>query len=398
MISGVSNKRRSAHLWTKKKDDAMNIRFDPEGSVAGLQHALDEVTACEGMQSLIILCCDHNQFCPTQLDPLLKQQTLPLIGGVFPQIIYGQACFERGSIVVGLTQQMTVHTIQHLCNSEIDLQAQLLTCLAPNTEHPPLSVVLFDTLATRLSALMDGLFTHLGLNGHYIGGGVGSMSLQPTACLLSQAGMLQQAALIAQIDMISGVGIAHGWQPLSRAMKATRVEGTHLLELNYQPAFTVYRRILEYYTGQVIDPENFFELSKFYPLGIRKLDSEMIMRLPLMLTADGLGLVCTADIPEHAFVYVAHGQAEHLLAAADLAQLRAKLNVPMQHQPPAQLVFDCVSRLAFFGADIGDELAVLSNGQPMFGAFSMGEIANNGRECLELHSMATAVAYLDISS
>jgi hypothetical protein len=54
--------------------------------------------------------------------------------------------------------------------------------------------------------------------------------------------------------------------------------------------------------------------------------------------------------------------------------------------------------LAFFGTDIGDELAVLSNGQPMFGAFSMGEIANNGRECLELHSMATAVAYLDISS
>lgn len=377
----------------------MNIRFDPEGSVAGLMRALDDVTAHDHVQSLLILCCDQNQFCPAVLDPVLQQQTLPLIGGVFPQIIYGEACFERGSIVVGLTQRMTVHTLQHLCDRDADLSAQLLACLTlANHEPHPLTVVLFDTLATRLSALIDGLFMHLGLNGHYIGGGVGSMSLQPTACLLSQAGMLQQAALIAQIDMASGVGIAHGWQPLSRAMKATRVEGTHLLELNYQPAFTVYRQILEYYTGQVIDPENFFELSKFYPLGIRKLDSEMIMRLPLMLTADGLGLVCTADIPEHAFVYVAHGQAEHLLAAADLAQLRAKLNVPMHHQQPAQLVFDCVSRLAFFGTDIGDELAVLSNGQPMFGAFSMGEIANNGRECLELHSMATAVAYLDISS
>jgi hypothetical protein len=376
----------------------MDIRFDSQGSVAGLMRALDEVTANAAVQSLIILCCDQNKFDPAVLNPLLQQQTLPLIGGVFPHIIYGSACFERGSIVVGLTQQMTVHTLEHLCDSHIDVHAQLLACLDPETDHHPLTLVLFDTLATRLSTLIDGLFTHLGLNGQYIGGGVGSMSLQPTACLLSQAGMLQQAALIAHIDMAAGIGIAHGWQPLSRAMKATRVEGTHLLELNYQPAFTVYRRIIEHHTGQVINPNNFFELAQFYPLGIRKLDSEMIMRLPLMLTADGLGLVCTADIPEHAFVYVAHGQAEHLLAAADLAQLRAKLSMPVTDHQPAQLVFDCVSRLALLGMDIGDELTVLSNGQPMFGAFSMGEIANNGRECLELHSMATAVAFLDISS
>jgi hypothetical protein len=376
----------------------MKIALDREGSVDGLHRAVQQVMACAEVRSLLILCCDHNQFSPAQLDGWLQHLCVPVIGGIFPQLIYGQQCLRRGSLVIGFAQTMTIHTIQHLHDSQVDLTAQIQACQIRCDDPPVLSIVLFDALVSRLSTFMDGLFMHLGLDTSYIGGGAGSMSFEHQACLLSNAGMLQHAALIAQMKMTTGVGIAHGWQPLSTSMKVTQALGAQLISINYQPAFHVYQQILEAHTGQSIDAKNFLTFAQRYPLGIRKLDSDMIMRLPLALTEDGLGLLCSADIPEHAFVYIAQGPREQLLAAADIAQQRAQLSLDQGATAAARLVFDCVSRLAVFGDDIGTELQVLAAGQPMFGAFSMGEIANNGRDCLELYSMASAVACLSVSS
>jgi len=59
------------------------------------------------------------------------------------------------------------------------------------------------------------------------------------------------------------------------------------------------------------------------------------------------------------------------------------------------LVFDCISRALFLQDHFAQELAAVAQGQsPLFGALTIGEIANSGRSYLEFFNKTTVVARL----
>jgi hypothetical protein len=145
-----------------------------------------------------------------------------------------------------------------------------------------------------------------------------------------------------------------------------------------------------------VEVEHFFDVAKGFPFGIRKLDSEVIVRDPLFLTPAG-ELVCVGEVPEGAFVHVLRGDAARLIDAARSARDLAQQSFPAAHIPQFRFVIDCISRSLFLGDRFGEELAAIDDGLPMVGALTLGEIANSGRDFLEFYNKTAVVGLIATS-
>jgi hypothetical protein len=83
----------------------MIVKADETGTVNAFQTLLEEVSADARVKSLFILSCDENEFSPESANDLLEKLSIPVFGGVFPQIIYGEKKLSKGVIVAGLTKK-----------------------------------------------------------------------------------------------------------------------------------------------------------------------------------------------------------------------------------------------------------------------------------------------------
>lgn len=368
----------------------MYIRFEQSGTVAALAELLAEAQQQPEVRALLVLVCDDNGFTPSQLDPVLHACRLPLFGGIFPAIIAQGQQLRRGSLLIGLSAEPRLACVPALSNPATDFDA-ILTEAFPDTTSPALQsmFVFVDGFSSRIGALLDALFNAFGLEINYLGGGCGSLSLQQKPCVLSNQGLLQDCALVALLPLPSGIGVAHGWLPISEAFKVTEAHGNVIESLDWRPAYQVYQEVVEAHSGLRFAEQDFFAIAKAYPFGMAKLDAEMVVRDPLM--RQGESLVCVGEVPQGAFVSILHGSGNSLLAAATQARLLARHSLP-GIQPQVQLFIDCISRALFLEENFDFELeAVRDDHLPLVGALTLGEIANSGRDYLEFYNKTAVV-------
>lgn len=369
----------------------MEIELDRSGSVAALTTLLADMAARPGVEGLLVLACDGNGFTAERLDPLLRAAARPVFGGTFPQIIHGREHLECGTLVVGLPVAPRLCIIENLSDPDTDIDAALTGLDSPGSTL----FVFVDGFSRRIGATITALFENFGLLPNYIGGGAGSLSLVQKPCLITPRGLLQDAVVLAGTDLRSGIGVAHGWQVVSDALKVTASDRNTILTLNGRPAFDVYREHVEPLAGATLDAAGFFDIAKGFPFGIRRLDSEVVVRDPLMVGEKG-ALVCVGEVPEGAFVHVLRGAPENLLAAA--AQTVRKAADAFDGEPPVRatrMFIDCISRVLYLGEDFGRELDAVDRGEPLFGALTLGEIANSGREFLEFYNKTSVMALIE---
>ncbi len=369
----------------------MDISLDRSGSVGALAALLESMAERPGVAGMMVLACDGNGFTADELDPLLRAATRPVFGGLFPQIIHGREHLERGSLVVGLPLPPRICIVENLSDPATDIDAGLAGLAEPGSTL----CVFVDGLSRRIGATITALFENFGLQPNYIGGGAGSLSFVQKPCLITPRGLLKDAVVLAGTDLRSGVGVAHGWQVASDALKVTAADRNTVLTLNGRPAFDVYRERVEPMAGRQLDAEGFFSVAKGFPFGIRRLDSEVVVRDPL-LVGEGGALVCVGEVPEGAFLHVLRGASHTLLDAA--AQTVRKADDAFDGDPPEQatrMFIDCISRVLFLGDDFVRELEAVDRGEPLFGALTLGEIANSGREFLEFYNKTSVMALIE---
>jgi len=92
----------------------MIIRTEKTGNINDFQEIIYETTADEAVKGLVILACDANGFVPEDVDDILANVPIPLLGGIFPELIHGQTKLTKGSIVMGLLEEPNVQTIPNL--------------------------------------------------------------------------------------------------------------------------------------------------------------------------------------------------------------------------------------------------------------------------------------------
>lgn len=373
----------------------MKIELDPQGTPEGLENACREVMADPDVKSLLILSCDANGFSRERVGPVLADISLPLFGGIFPEIIHGGEKLDRGSLVAGLPVSVNVTTIQGLSDDDIDYEA-VLEDMAPVPIDTRTMFVFVDGFAKRISALIESLFNFYGLEFNYLGGGAGSLSMIQRPCLFTNQGLQEDIALLAPLPVSSGVGVSHGWEDVSGPYKVTASDGNVIHALEGRPAFDVYRDIVKSESGQIISAENFFDLAKSFPFGISKLGAEKVVRDPVKVEADG-SIVCVGEIPGDAYIHILSGNADALISAAGKASIQARNSFSGTSHSPATIFFDCISRVLFLEDRFGEEIEkARSPDFPLIGALTIGEIANSGKDYLEFYNKTSVVGILEL--
>jgi hypothetical protein len=372
--------------------------FESGGSSKKLQELSLSLISKGNIKSIMVLACDANEWGPEALDPILKTIPVPVFGGIFPKIIYGKQVFDKGTIVVGMPVHSEIVVVKELSNQAADyiqsLESTSEAWMRQGNGQNETIIVFVDGLSKRIGSLVEAMFFAFGLERNFIGGGAGSLSFKQMPCLITPNGLIMDAGLIVRLPLYSSVGVDHGWQAISDSMKVTTAERNTINTLDWIPAFDVYRKLVEVHSGKALAEDNFFNLAKCYPFGINKLGGELVVRDPLWIDGNK-GLVCVGEVPTGSFVYLLNGSPETLINAASNARsLALEYAQEAISDDSATLFIDCISRALFLEGRIGEELEAVAGSGELFGAMTLGEIANNGRDYLEFYNKTAVVALL----
>lgn len=376
----------------------MRYSVDLSGSMEGLKELVDEVTSDKTTKALMILAADGNNFISSTLDPFLQQLPVPVFGGIFPQIIYRDRKLSTGSIVIGLETPVDLLVVDEV-SSEFTEFDDLIDEGFPDIGDAQTMFIFVDGFSRRAGELIESLFNIFGLELNYIGGGAGSlrsveMGLEQVECIITNQGLKKDCAILGKLQIKSGIGVQHGWDVvISGPHRVTEAVGNRVISVDWKPAFEFYKEIIQQHAGMVISPENFFEVAKSFPFGVAKLGAEYIVRDPFGVDKDN-ALIFNANIQQETFISILTGDNNSLIRAAGVASDESRVPF-IDDEFEVTFIVDCISRVLFLADTFAKEIAVVGGGKrDILGILSIGEIANCGRDYLELYNKTCVVGSL----
>ena len=176
-----------------------------------------------------------------------------------------------------------------------------------------------------------------------------------------------------------GVGVEHGFEPISKPRRVTRAHANILHELDGRPAAAFYE---EYFGEALAETMREAGLTReliAYPLGMQ-MDSSgrFLLRSVRGFGPDG-SLRCTGEIPEGARVQLMIGSKSSAVEAAVLAARQAVQSLRAVH---FAVVFDSAVRQRLLGHEAEEELLqirqVIGPSVPLIGCYTYGEQAPLG--------------------
>ncbi len=316
----------------------------------------------------------------------LVKQKVSFWGGIFPGIIYDEKCFDQGALILKLPVLFKPLLITGLDRDRDFPGLPDFQNIINKLDQQYCALIFLDGLAKNNSGFLSALFHELGSAVSYLGGGAGSLSLTQQPCVFTNDGLFQDAAVLTFLNMKCRLGVRHGLEKLTGPIIATKTCNNKLVELNWKPAFDVYKAIVEQSLGMQLNVHNFHQTARIYPFGIIKDTDEPIIREPIAVTADR-ALICVGEVPENAVLNIMRRDKHLLIKAAGLAARECLSS--KDEQIKGALVVDCVSRHLSLEDDFSRELSCIKKEiscmeqNTILGILSLGEIASYGRAYLE---------------
>jgi len=369
-----------------------------ESSTPGLINEAISSMSPEEEELVVIFLAEDDAPDLQELVTCLNNSGISFMGGIFPGLINGRKLCNKGCIIQKYPAVSELFKIEPISADKIIYPKDLTNMIDDLPEGGYTALVLLDGLSENISSLLYGLFNHLGNSVNYLGGGAGSLNNNDMPCMFSNEGVFSNAAFIVIIKKRSGLGVAHGWQRAGGPVIATHTNGNTVNKLNWEPAFGVYRSIVDNIQGEKLTMENFFDVSKGHPFGIMKEGAEDIVRDPISAEPDG-SIRCVGEIPENAVLNVLEGKPEDLVKSAGKAASDSIGNLDATEG--TCLVFDCISRVLYLGDRVEEELSEVVDvidikipGRSPEGVFSIGEISSTGEGLLEFFNKTIVVGFL----
>jgi len=330
------------------------------------------------------------------MEPLfeaLNALDIAFFGGIFPGIISGNQRFEEGVIIKVWNDATQPFLIKGLDEKGWDFPYLLPHIQSGKT----LMLTLVDGLTTNIADFLISLYHIAGNSARYFGGGAGSLSLKQMPCVFTNEGVFQDAAIICLVNQEVRLGVKHGWQKVAGPLVATRTDKNVIHELNWQPAFEVYKGIVEEDSGRTFMEDNFFDIAKGFPFGIFKENQEDIVRDPIAKSETG-ALICVGEVPENTVLNILKGESEALIHSAAEAALGSSDKEKVLKDV---FVVDCISRVLFLEERFPQELQAIRDGlgEPgkdivPEGILSLGEISSYSDGLLEFFNKTIVVGSL----
>jgi hypothetical protein len=305
----------------------------------------------------------------------------PLVGAVFPALIVDHRFADRGALLVPL-ERMPAYVLAQGFDAEshaevaarADRFATDLLAKLPDapTGEPPFLALLVDGLLPTTASVLERLYVTLADRVRYIGANVGSETFRPMPCLFDAERLVQGAVLGLLLEGISDMALEHDYPLPKIASSATSTEGNRIINIDWRPAFDVYRELVRKQYGIEIDRENFYRYGVHFPFGIVRAQGEPLVRIPVSLEDDG-SLHCIGEVPENAIL--------SLIEAPSIDALRTgeHLAAALGGDGGEILLFYCAGRRLHLGDSAGQELELLAEaagGARLLGALSLGEIGS----------------------
>jgi hypothetical protein len=332
--------------------------------------------------SVMMFIADEERIEDQKINELLINFKKPIIGGIFPEIIFESQRKKSGIMLYALPFVLSYKMID-LNKSESDINNELNHC---KSEFEFKNIFVFvDCLSEQKPFFIESLYNNFGNNYKYFGGGAGSLSFEKIPCILDNNGLKDNAAVIAFNDIEMKLSVAHGWEAISENFKVTEAIGNEIISINWEPAFEVYSKIVEKHSGMRFDDTSFFDLAKSYPLGMLKIEGEMVVRDPIM--RDGNKMIIVDKVEQGENIFILNGDKSSLLNAAQ--NVKNQINSDYETE---NFCIDCISRVLFLEDDFQKEIDILGDQKPLNGILTIGEIANSGESFLEIYNKTLVLA------
>mgnify|MGYP000072193815 CR=1 FL=1 len=316
----------------------------------------DEIKDLKDCETLMILSPEK---VGVELKENLNYLSIPYFGGVFPGVIYRKNRYDDKIVVVRFQEKLKIFR-----DSEMP-------------EHVTGSLIVFvDGLYPQAEDILERAYFNYGLIS-YIGGGAGSLTLKEIDCLFDNRGFFKKGCLFANVKKRIKLAVRHGWSETGTTFIATKTNGRVIMELDWKPAFEVYKEHLEK-MGKIISEENFFEVAKAYPFGVSKMEGEFIIRDPLS-TENGM-ILCAGKVRQNSVLSLMKGDKNKLIEAA------RKCSESIESD--RVFVADCISRVLYLGYDFKKELKAID--RECFGPLTIGEVASS-ETFIEFHNKTIVV-------
>ena len=350
---------------------------------ADLREPLVELADSTGVEGLLLLATPEIEVAGEAFETTLASLSVPVFGGVFPEIIHQGTAKEEGLLAVGLPTAPEITTLTGASDPDREFAADLDAELPARGYET--AFVFVDAYAEAVPAVIESLFRTYGVGLNFIGGGAGRLDEEDQPSVFTSEGVIEDSAVVAAVEQPMAIGVRHGWETIAGPFRVTGADGPTVTELDGSPAFSVYRDVIEEETGATVTRENFFEVAQSHPFGITRLDAEQIVRDPFAV--DGDALSCFGSVPEGEFVNILAGDADSLIEAAEAAHDTAVSDAAAD----GLYAFDCISRRLYLDDEFDRELAALDGERPVVGALTIGEIANDGSGHLDYYNKTAVI-------
>jgi len=355
-----------------------------------LRETLGSMEKAESVDGICLLATADEALESDAFEASLHELSVPVFGGIFPEIIHDGTNTDDGALVVGLSVEPVVTTVDELSDPATEFRDALDPTLPADGYET--AFVFVDGHSTRIEAFIEALFRTYSVELSVIGGGTGTLDDRRRPSLITNDGLVGDAAIIAAVRSPTSVGVTHGWTEIDGPVRVTESEGSTLISLDGSPAFERYKQIVERHTDRAVTPETFFEIAKSYPFGITRMSGEQLVRDPYAVGDDG-SLACFGPVPEGEFMSVLTGDTDSLVEAAEAAYNEATSD-PLDAD--GLLFFDCISRVLYLESSFDRELAAVSDDErPVVGALTLGEIANDGTGHLDYYNKTAVVGAIE---
>ena len=307
----------------------------------------------------------------------LKENEIKCIGGIFPTLILDTETSDRGILICGIPPVMSRF---QLTMEDLERWNQPISLDGVGS-----AILLTDGTIGETNAFLKGVHSLLGSTIPLVGGGAGRIDLIPHPCLFTEEGIFFSGGLLALLPNSASVGVRHGWTKFDGPFLATKVEKNIIHEINWRPAFEVYKEVVEKESQQQITRENFLDIAKSYPFGLFKEGTEYVIRDPFKVTEEN-AIVCITEIPENSVFYMMQGNQESLLQAA--SEVGNSIRLASNSIQEYFFLFTCISRILYLGDRFKEELEAFKQGAPnkLRGVATLGEIACTGTGFVEFYN------------
>ncbi|WP_462251642.1 FIST signal transduction protein [Ekhidna sp.] len=314
------------------------------------------------------------------------EKGLKVAGGIFPMVINENEHHEEGCVIKHIEGDHNPYIVEGIGKGNLDFELPQLT------ENDKSCLVFLDGLMINISRFLERLYEQYWNKVDYVGAGCGSLTLEQTPCVFDNSGIYQDSALVILSTEELNLGVKHGWQKIAGPFVANKTEGNKVYQLNWRPAYEVYKEVIEAHSD-VKFGDDFFSISKGFPFGIYKEGKEDIVRDPIAVDEDG-ALVCVGNVSQNVSLNILCGDNQKLIESASEAAGES-----VETATKDMLIVDCISRVLYLEDSFDKELGAVKEvvqqkggNVKSEGVLSIGEISSSKEGYLELYNKTIVVS------